>query len=142
MVSSNRSKLGAWLGPITAALSALALGALWCLIELRFGYPLVWFALVCGIVIALILRSYGYAQSKWGAFFAAIFTALACFYAQCLLAICDVAQSLGIPLRETLPQIGLEFTLATARARTNSIAMAWFVVAMTLTALLMLKRRR
>jgi hypothetical protein len=134
MNQGNRSTLNLWLGFLTAALSALAVGALWCLLALRSGLELAWFSLICAVVVALILRAYGYAGKWKGAFFAALCTALACFYSQCLLAISDIADSLGMPLRSVLPKVGIDFALATAGARITKLDFAVFVLGIVLSA--------
>lgn len=133
-MKQTRSTLGLWLGFITAALSALALGALWCLLALRSGHELSWFALICALVVALVLRSYGHAGTWKGALLAALCTTLACFYSQCLLAISDIADSLGMPLRSVLPKVGVDFTLATAAARTGILDIAVFSIAIVASA--------
>lgn len=139
-MKQTRSTLGLWLGFITAALSALALGALWCLLALRSGHELSWFALICALVVALVLRSYGHAGTWKGALLAALCTALACFYSQCLLAISDIADSLGMPLRSVLPKVGIDFTLATAGARVNLWELAFFSIATILAGAMVLRR--
>jgi len=83
MVAPQRkSALGLWLGFATAMMSALAGGAVWCVLVLRTGYELTWFALVCAIVVAWALRANGFAGSRIGAALAALCTALACTYSQ------------------------------------------------------------
>lgn len=141
-MAATRSNVGLWLGFLTAALSALALGALWSLLELRFGYEISWFSLICAYVIARILRAYGFVGMKTGAFIAAACVAVACFYSQCLLAIADVAQSLGISLREAIAQIGVAFTFAAARARIGTLDLVVFAVAVLVAAALVMFRRR
>ncbi|HEX6832634.1 MAG TPA: hypothetical protein VF132_03785 [Rudaea sp.] len=142
MPTATPSKLSLWLGLITATLLALALGAFWCLLELRCGYELPWFALICGYVVARVLRAHGYAGTKRGIAIAALCTALACGYSQCLLAVADVAQAMGISLRAALPQIGFDFTFAAARARLDAIAVLCFAAAIVLAAVLTGMRRR
>ena len=136
----KRSKIGLWLGFATAMMSALAGGAVWCVLVLRTGYELTWFALVCAIIIAWALRSNGFAGSRAGAALAALCTALACIYAQCLLAVGDVAQAMGFSLRETLYRIGVDFVVAVASGRISALQTAISVVAMALSAWLVLRQ--
>ena len=138
----KRSSLGLWLGFATAMMSALAGGAVWCVLVLRTGYELTWFALVCAIVVAWALRANGFAGSRLGAALAALCTALACVYSQCLLAVGDVAQAMGFSLRETLYRIGVDFVVAVASGRISPLQTACYVIAMLLSAWLVLRRPR
>ena len=123
-------------------MSALAGGAVWSVLVLRTGYELTPFAFVIGLAIALVLRANGYAGTRLGAFLAALFTALACVYAQCLLAVGDVAQAMGFSLRDTLLRIGADFALAVARGRISAWQTVSYVVAMVLAACLVGRRRK
>jgi len=136
---SRRATVGLWLGFATAMMSALAVGAVWCVLVLRTGYEHTWFALLCALVIAWILRANGFAGSRIGAALAALCTALACVYAQCLLAIGDVAHAMGFSLRDTLYRIGVDFVLAIASGRISPWQTATYVLAMVLSAWLVLR---
>ncbi|HEX3124633.1 MAG TPA: hypothetical protein VHQ21_15160 [Rhodanobacteraceae bacterium] len=138
----KRSTLGLWLGFATAMMSALAGGAVWCVLVLRTGHELTWFALVCAIVVAWALRANGFAGSRLGAALAALCTALACIYAQCLLAVGDVAQAMGYSLRETLYRIGVDFAVAVASGRISPWQTALYVLAMALSAWLVLRQSK
>jgi len=138
----KRSKVGLWLGFATAMMSALAGGAVWCVLVLRTGHELTWFALVCAIVVAWALRSNGFAGSRLGAALAVLCTALACIYAQCLLAVGDVAQAMGYSLRETLYRIGVDFAVAVASGRISPWQTAFYVFAMALSAWLVLRQTK
>ena len=120
-------------------MSALAGGAVWCVLVLRSGYELTWFALVCAIVIAWALRANGFAGSRVGAGLAALCTALACVYAQCLLAVGDVAQAMGFSLRETLYRIGVDFAVAVASGRISPWQSAIYALSMAISAWLVLR---
>ena len=135
----RRSRLGLWLGVATALMCALAGGAVWTVLALRTGRDAPWFAFVCAIVIAWALRANGFSGTRIGAGLAALFTALAWAYAQCLLAIGDVAQALGLPLRDTLLRIGADFALAVVRGRISPWQTATCVVAMIVAAWLVLR---
>jgi hypothetical protein len=119
---SRRSTLGKWIGFATALMSALAGGAVWSVLVLRSGYELTAFAFVIAATIALVLRGNGYAGTRLGAFLAALFTAFACIYAQCLLAVGDVAQAMGFSLRDTLLRIGADFALAVVRGYPSALS--------------------
>ena len=123
-----------WLGVATASMSALATGAVWCVIALRTGREMPWFAFVSAVVIAWALRANGFSGSRPGALLAALLTALACVYAQVLLGIGDVAQALGFSLRDTLLRIGADFALAIVRGRIAPWATATWLVAMAVAA--------
>jgi hypothetical protein len=138
----KKSALGLWLGFATAMMSALAGGAVWCVLVLRIGYELTWFAIVVAIVVAWALRANGFAGSRVGAALAALCTALACIYAQCLLAVGDVAQAMGFSLRETLYRIGVDFAVAVATGRISAWQTALYVLSMAFSAWLVLRRPR
>jgi len=123
-------------------MSALAGGAVWCVLALRTGYEHTWLALLCAVVIAWILRANGFSGTKTGAALAALCTALACIYAQCLLAIGDVAQAMGFSLRDTLYRIGVDFVLAIASGRISPWQTATYVLAMLVSAWLVLRQRK
>jgi len=111
-------------------MSALAGGAVWSVLVLRSGYELTPFAFVIAAAIAWILRANGYAGSRFGASFAALCVAIACVYAQCLLAVGDVAQAMGFSLRDTILRIGADFVLAVVRGRISPWQTASYVLAM------------
>ncbi len=122
-------------------MSALAAGAVWSVLVLRTGYELTALAFVIAITIAWILRANGYSGTRLGAFLAALCTGFACVYAQCLLAVGDVAQAMGFSLRDTLLRIGADFALAVVRGRISPWQTASYVLAMTMAAWLVWRRR-
>jgi hypothetical protein len=138
----RRSTLGLWIGFATALTSALAGGAVWSVLVLRTSYELTAFAFVIALVIALVLRANGFAGTRLGALLAALFTAFACIYAQCLLAVGDVAQAMGFSLGDTLLRIGADFAVAVVRGRVSPLQTASYVVAMALAAWLVWRRRK
>jgi len=137
----RRSTLGKWIGFATALMSALAGGAVWSVLVLRSGNELTAFAFVIAATIALVLRANGFAGTRLGAFLAALFTAFACIYAQCLLAVGDVAQAMGFSLLDTLLRIGADFAIAVVRGRVSPWQTAIYVLAMALAAWLVWRRR-
>jgi len=137
----RRSTLGKWIGFATALMSALAGGAVWSVLVLRSGNELTAFAFVIAATIALVLRANGFAGTRLGAFLAALFTAFACIYAQCLLAVGDVAQAMGFSLLDTLLRIGADFAIAVVRGRVSPLQTASYVLAMAVSAWLVWRRR-
>ena len=137
-----RSTLARWVGFATALMSALAGGAVWSVLVLRTGYELTFIAFAIAIIIAWALRSGGFAGTRLGATLAAVCTALACVYAQCLLAVGDVAQAMGFSLRDTLLRIGTDFMLAVVRGRISPWQTASYLVAMIVAAWLVWRRSR
>lgn len=143
MTQATRSAtLGRWVGGATAVMSALAAGAVWSVLVLRSGYELTFLAPVIALVIAWILRINGHAGSVFGAAWAALCTALAIVYAQCLLAVGDVAQALGFSLRDTIVRIGADFVVAVVRGRISPWQSGTYVLAMALSAWLVWRRPR
>jgi hypothetical protein len=122
-------------------MSALAGGAVWSVLVLRSGNELTAFAFVIAATIALVLRANGFAGTRLGAFLAALFTAFACIYAQCLLAVGDVAQAMGFSLLDTLLRIGADFAIAVVRGRVSPLQTASYVLAMAVSAWLVWRRR-
>ena len=136
----HRSAVGLWIGFATALMSALAGGAVWSVLVLRSGHEFIFLAFVIALVIAWILRANGYAGTRLGAVLAALCTAFACIYTQCLLAVGDVAQALGFSLRDTLLRIGADFALAVVRGRISPWQTASYVLAMALSAWLVWRK--
>ncbi|HEY2394489.1 MAG TPA: hypothetical protein VGH81_00730 [Rudaea sp.] len=134
------SALNRWIGFATALMSALAGGAVWSVLVLRTGHELTALAFVIAAAIAWILRGNGFAGTRLGTFLAAFFTALACIYSQCLLAVGDVAQAMGFSLRDTLLRIGADFALAVVRGRISPWQTASYLLAMALAAWLVWRR--
>ena len=135
------SVLTRWLGVATALMSALAGGAVWSVLVLRVGYDLTFLAFAIAVVIAWALRANGFAGTRSGAVLAAVCTAFACIYSQCLLAIGDVAQAMGFSLRDTLLRIGADFAIAIVRGRISPWQIASYALAMALAAWLVWRRR-
>ena len=63
-------------------------------------------------MIAWILRANGHGGTRLGVGLAILCTALACIYAQCLLAVGDVAQAMGLPLRDAREVFEREYLVA------------------------------
>ena len=86
---------------------ALAAGAVWCVLQLHARVDLIGLSLLIGLIVAVVVRRQGFAQSGMGVLMAMFSTALACAYASYLLAAAKVASYLGIPLRSALTSICL-----------------------------------
>lgn len=82
-----------------ALMSALAGGAIWCLLSIYSGGNLAGFAFVIALFIVWILRANGFAGCGSGAWLAVLSVALASLYAFCLQAVVEVAAALGMPIR-------------------------------------------
>jgi hypothetical protein len=121
-------------------MSALAGGAVWSVLVLRTGYELTFLAFVIALVIAWVLRANGYSGTRLGVFLAVLCTAIACIYAQCLLAVGDVAMAMGFSLRDTILRIGADFVLAIVRGRISPWQTASYVLAMALSGWLVWRR--
>lgn len=104
------------MGIATAAMCALAGGAVWCLLSLYLRSELALFAFVVAGAIAWALRSHGYAGRFTGALIALGCVLLASGYAWCLQAVARIASMLGLPMRAALRQMGLDMVFDVARA--------------------------
>lgn len=103
-------------GIATAAMCALAGGAVWCLLSLYLRSELALFAFVVAASVAWAMRSHGYAGRVEGALVAVACVLLASGYAWCLQAIARIASMLGVPMRAAMHQMGLDMVLDVARA--------------------------
>lgn len=102
----SRAPRARWIGVATALMSALAGGAIWCLIALYSRHDLIALSLPIAGVIVWSLRANGFAGRWSGALLAAACVALACAYSLYLQASAQVASLLGLPLRAALTQMG------------------------------------
>lgn len=104
------------IGIATAAMCALAGGAVWCLLSLYLRDPLPLFAFAVAAPVAWALRSHGHAGRISGAAIAVACVLLASGYAWCLQAVARIASMLGVPMRAALRQMGPDMMLDVARA--------------------------
>ena len=118
-----------WIGIATALMTALAGGAVWCLIALYARRDLIALALPIAGLIAWALRAHGYAGRWSGAAVAAICVALASAYSLYLQASAQVASVLGLPLREALLQIGPRMAFDIMRANLDAVGAATLLAA-------------
>jgi hypothetical protein len=126
---------------LTAAMGALALGALWAL--LAIGHPGLSrpFAIVVGCLLAWVMRSTT-ARSLYPALLAALGTLLATGYAACLAASARLAAELGMPLGQVLASNGWHGALQLGWTSTHSRDIAWAAAAAVLAFVLTLVRRK
>jgi hypothetical protein len=94
-----------WIGIATAFMSALAGGAVWCLLALYARHDLIALSLPIAAAVVWALRAHGFAGRWSGAAFAIICVALACAYSLYLQAAAQVASLLGLSMRDALLQI-------------------------------------
>lgn len=128
------------IGIATAMMSALAGGAVWCVLQIYLQLDLIMLAVLIGAVIAWVLRGHGFAHTVSGALIAAFATALASVYAGYLLAAAKVASFLGIPLRATLTTIGPDMAAAVAWADLNGFHIGTIVAAIMASAWLVWRK--
>ena len=117
------------IGLLTAAMSALAAGAIWCLFAIWSGHALLWLALPTAGVIVWALRAHGFGGTLAGAAAATIAVVLAVAYALYLQAAAEVAVMLGLPLRATLFRIGPGLAKTIAWADLDAAGVGVIVIA-------------
>lgn len=122
------------IGIATALMCALAGGAAWCLLALYTRIDFDAMLLPIAALVAVVLRSHGFARSPGGVVLAIAGTVLAFAYSAYLLAAAKVATYLGLPLRSTLVAIGPEMAAAIARADLTAWHVAVLVLSCTLAA--------
>lgn len=132
---------GRVIGLLTALMCALAAGAVWCVVAMALGRELAILALPIAAIIAWALRSHGYPASRMGAVIAAVGTALACFYAQYLLATAEIASIFALPFRESLAKSGVAMTTDLMLKRLGLVDFAIFAAAIAFAALLVMRKR-
>lgn len=135
------SSSGRIIGLLTALMCALAAGAVWCVVAMALGRELAILALPIAAIIAWALRGHGYPASRLGGVIAAVGTALACFYAQYLLATAEIASIFALPFRESLAKSGFAMTTDLMLKRLGLIDFAIFGAAILFAALLVLRKR-
>jgi hypothetical protein len=118
-----------WIGVATALMTALAGGALWCLVALYARHDLIALSLPIAAAVAWALRSHGYAGRWSGAVIAVLCVALAATYSLYLQAAAQVASMLGLPLRAALAQMDPHMAIDMAWANLDVAGVATIVVA-------------
>ena len=118
-----------WIGIATALMTALAGGAVWCLIALYARHDLIALSLPIAAAVAWALRSHGYVGNWSGAVVAVACVALASAYSLYLQAAAQVASMLGLPLRAALAQMDPHMAIDMAWANLDVVGMATIIVA-------------
>jgi hypothetical protein len=111
-------------------MSALAGGAIWCLLALYARHDLIAFSLPIAAVVVWALRVHGYAGRWSGAAIAVFCVVLACAYSLYLQATAQVASMLGLPMRAALLQMGPRMAIDIAWA--NLDVAGAFIIAIAL----------
>jgi hypothetical protein len=123
-----------WIGIATALMTALAGGAVWCLIALYARRDLIALALPIAGLIVWALRAHGYAGRWSGAVIAALCVALASAYSLYLQASAQVASMLGLPLREALTRMDPSMAFDIAWSNLDVAGLMIVAVALTIAA--------
>ena len=118
-----------WIGIATALMTALAGGALWCLIALYARHDLIPLSLPIAAAVAWALRSHGYVGRASGAVIGVLCVALASAYSLYLQAAAQVASMLGLPLRAALAQMDPHMAIDMAWANLDVAGIATIAVA-------------
>jgi hypothetical protein len=129
------------IGLATAAMCALAGGAIWCLLALYSRSDLAWFAFAVAAVVVWALRAHGYAGRWSGVAMAASCVALACVYSLYLQAVARIASMFGMPMRSAFTRMDPAMALDIARADLDTAGMIVLAAAVVLAGALMLRRR-
>ena len=127
--ASNPRPRSRRIGIATALMTALAGGAVWCLIALYARHDLIALSLPIAAAVAWALRSHGYAGRWSGAAIAVACVALASAYSLYLQAAAQVASMLGLPLRAALTQMDPRMAIDIAWANLDVAGIATIVVA-------------
>jgi hypothetical protein len=111
-------------------MSALAGGAIWCLLALYARHDLIALSLPIAAIVVWALRAHGYAGRWSGAAIAVLCVVLACAYSLYLQATAQVASLLGLPMRAALLQMGPRMAIDIAWA--NLDVAGAFIIAIAL----------
>ena len=111
-------------GVATALMSALAGGAVWCLIALYGGRDFAAMSLPIAGAIVWALRANGFTGSMSGALVGAACVLLSCAYSLYLQAAAQVAALLGLPMRAALTQIDPRMAIDIAWANLDVAGLA------------------
>jgi hypothetical protein len=140
----SRSRRASWIGVATALMSALAGGAIWCLVALYARHDLIALSLPIAGAVVWALRSNGF-EGRWsGALVAASCVALSCAYSLYLQATAQVASLLGLPLRAALTQMepGMAVDIAWAGLDTAALAVIGVAIVVAIVGTLWSPSRR
>jgi hypothetical protein len=141
MPTTNSNARPRRIGIATAAMGALAGGAVWCLLALYSRGDLAWFAFVVAAVVVWALRAHGYAGRWSGVAIAVGCVALACVYSLYLQAVARMASMFGMPMRTVLVRMDPSMALDLARTDLDTVGVVVLASAVLLAGVLMLRRR-
>jgi hypothetical protein len=130
LMRDSRNRRTRWIGIATALMSALAGGAIWCLLALYARHDLMALSLPISAFVVWALRANGYAGRWSGVAVAVACVVLACAYSLYLQATAQVASLLGLSMRAALLQMGPGMAIDIAWA--NLDAAGVFIIAIAL----------
>ena len=134
MDRDSRSRRTRWIGIATALMSALAGGAVWCLIALYARHDLIALSIPIAGIVVWALRTHGFAGRWSGAVIAIACVALSCAYSLYLQATAEVASLLGLPLRAALVQMDPHMAIDIAWAAVDTAGAVVIAVALIVAA--------
>jgi len=123
-------------------MSALAGGAVWCLVALYARHDLIAFSLPIAAVVVWALRAHGYAGRWSGAVIAVFCVVLASAYSLYLQATAQVASVLGLPMRAALLQMGPRMAIDIAWANLDVAGASIIAIALIVAVFGMLRVAR
>ncbi|GAB3027260.1 MULTISPECIES: hypothetical protein [Oleiagrimonas] len=128
----------------SAAMIALAAGALWLLLNLFMPswHTAVWLALPMGLLIGHVMRHWVIDEPLPAAVLAALATLLACAYMRFLFAAADLAGTFGMSFMQALRRAGSGMLAHLAWASLSAGAIAIYIFAALLAAVLAWRGRR
>jgi hypothetical protein len=128
---------GRWIGIATALMTALAGGAVWCVLALYARHDLIALSLPIAAAIVWALRANGYGGRPSGAAIAVVCVALACAYSLYLQAAAQIASLLGLSMRAALVQIEPRMAVDIAWANLDAGGAMIFICACVFAAIAM-----
>jgi hypothetical protein len=142
MQGNNATQRPRAIGIATAAMCALAGGAIWCLLALYSHGDLSWFAFVVAGLVVWALRAHGYAGRWSGALIAALCVILASGYALYLQTVARVASMFDLPMRTALLRMDFSMGIDIARSNLSTASLVMLAFAVLLAGASMLHTRR
>jgi hypothetical protein len=130
----SRSRRTRWIGIATALMSALAGGAIWCLLALYARHDLMALSLPIAAFVVWALRANGYAGRWSGVAIAGACVVLACAYSLYLQATAQVASLLGLSMRAALLQMGPGMAIDIAMANLDGAGITIIATALIVAA--------
>lgn len=122
------------IGAATAIMSALAGGAIWCLVTLLLNHESSWLALPIGCALAQVMRRQPLLGRVWNALIAIILTGSAALYSYYLLAAIRIADLLGISLQNALLQMDPALGFSLIQTMLGTTQWIWLISGTVLSA--------